>query len=176
MEPAGSGGTWTGSPKGVFAGRKHHKPRQALQNNMAGVREREDTNRTREVGNRDEVEGVFANTLNLFRSGAVGFIDWLDVGFPPVDHPPNNQTADTAEDKNRNVLVCDDGVRKADEQAKQQADKPARPVRQLDTTNDKSNGEATGECTEQRCRFVRKRHRQHKTDIQRSEYYTSDQT
>jgi len=34
--------------------------------------------RTREVGNRDEVEGVVANTLRLFRNGAVGFIDWLD--------------------------------------------------------------------------------------------------
>src|SRR5438046_10558852 len=47
----GSGATWTGSPKGVFTGRKHHKPRQ----------------------------GVMANTLNLFRNGAVGFIDWLDL-------------------------------------------------------------------------------------------------
>jgi len=49
MEPAGSGATWTGSPKGVFAGRKHHKPRQ----------------------------GVVTSTLNAFRGGAVGFIDWL---------------------------------------------------------------------------------------------------
>jgi hypothetical protein len=78
MEPAGSGGTWTGSPKGVFAGRKHHKPRLALQNNTAGVREREEPNRTRAAGSRDEVEGVVANTLNLLPSGAVGFIDWLD--------------------------------------------------------------------------------------------------
>ena len=46
--------------------------------NTAGVREREDANRTREAGNRDEVEGVVANTLNSFRNGAVGFIDWLD--------------------------------------------------------------------------------------------------
>ena len=51
----------------------------ALNNNTAGVREREDANRTREVGNRDEVEGVVANTLNSFRRGAVGFIDWLDA-------------------------------------------------------------------------------------------------
>src|SRR6266550_5324655 len=79
MEPRGSGATWTGSPKGVFAGRKHHKPRQSLNNNTAGVREREHANRTREAGNRDEVEGVVANTLNLFRNGAVGFIDWLDL-------------------------------------------------------------------------------------------------
>ena len=42
------------------------------------MREREDANRTREVGNRDEVEGVVANTLKLYRNGAVGFIDWLD--------------------------------------------------------------------------------------------------
>ena len=79
MEPAGSSATWTGSPKGVFTGRKHHKPRLSLQNNTAGVREREDANRTREAGNRDEGEGVAANTLNLFRGGAVGFIDWLDL-------------------------------------------------------------------------------------------------
>jgi hypothetical protein len=102
MEPAGSGATWTGSPKGVFAGRKHHKPRLALNNNTAGVCERKDANRTREAGNRDEVEGVVAISLNgargkrcdidgqakgrmsgservnLFRNGAVGFIDWLD--------------------------------------------------------------------------------------------------
>jgi hypothetical protein len=43
------------------------------------VREREDANRTREAGNRDEVEGVVANTLKLHRNGAVGFIGWLDV-------------------------------------------------------------------------------------------------
>ena len=42
--------------------------------------------RTREAGNRDEVEGVVANTLNSLRHGAgllanafgVRFIDWLD--------------------------------------------------------------------------------------------------
>jgi hypothetical protein len=48
-----------------------------LQNNTAGVRERESANRTREAGNRDKVEGVVASTLNLHRNGAVGFIDWL---------------------------------------------------------------------------------------------------
>ena len=30
MEPAGSGATWTGSPKGDFSERKHHKPRLDL--------------------------------------------------------------------------------------------------------------------------------------------------
>jgi hypothetical protein len=67
MESVGSGATWTGSPKGVFAERKHHKPRLSLQDNTAGVCEREDENRTREAGNRDEVEGVVANTLNEAR-------------------------------------------------------------------------------------------------------------
>jgi hypothetical protein len=57
MEPAGSGATWTRSPKGVFAERKHHKPRLSLQINTAGVREREDANRTRVARNRDEGEG-----------------------------------------------------------------------------------------------------------------------
>ena len=79
MEPVGSGATWTGSPKGVFAGRKHHKPRLSLNNNTAGVREREDTNRTRVAGSRDGVEGVVASLLKLHRNGAVGFIDWLDA-------------------------------------------------------------------------------------------------
>ena len=79
MEPTGSGATWTGSPEGVFAERKHHKPRQSLNNNTAGVRKSEDTNRTREAGNRDEVQGVVARLLALIASGAVGFIDWLDA-------------------------------------------------------------------------------------------------
>ena len=75
----GSGATWTGSPKGVFAGRKHHKPRQSLNNNTTVVREREDANRTREAGNRDEVEGVVANMVKLLLNGSVGFIDWVDA-------------------------------------------------------------------------------------------------
>jgi hypothetical protein len=86
------------------------KPRQSLNNNTAGVRERSEWsggpsdiegkttrvgasecgqgtsfNRTREAGNRDEVEDVVANTPKLCRNGAsllaktfgVGFIDWL---------------------------------------------------------------------------------------------------
>ena len=53
------------------------KPRVALNNITAGVREREDANRTREAGHLDEIQGVVANTLNSFRNGAVGFIDWL---------------------------------------------------------------------------------------------------
>jgi hypothetical protein len=44
------------------------------------VREREDENRTREAGHLDEIQGVVANTLNAFRNGAVGFIDWLGSG------------------------------------------------------------------------------------------------
>jgi hypothetical protein len=62
-----------------------------LNNNTAGVRERKDANRTREAGHLDKIQGVVANTLNLFRNGAarrvfsftlVGFIDrfglWCD--------------------------------------------------------------------------------------------------
>jgi len=42
------------------------------------VPERENANRTREAGNRDKVEGAIAIVLAFVRSGAVGFIDWLD--------------------------------------------------------------------------------------------------
>jgi hypothetical protein len=99
------GATWTGSPKGVFAERKHHKPRLALNNITAGVRERSEWsggssdiegkttrggasecgqrtsfNRTRVAGHLDEIQGVVASTVKLSRNGAVGFIDWLDGG------------------------------------------------------------------------------------------------
>jgi hypothetical protein len=53
-----------------------------LNNFTAGVREREDVNRTRVAGHLDEIQGVVANTLDLFRNGAVGFIDWLDGWWP----------------------------------------------------------------------------------------------
>jgi hypothetical protein len=82
MELAGSDATWTGGPKGAFAGRKHHKPRLALNNITAGVREREDANRTRVAGHLDEIQGVVAITLNAFRNGVVGFIDWLGLSPP----------------------------------------------------------------------------------------------
>ncbi len=63
------------------------KPPLALNNFTAGMREREDENRTREAGHLDEIPGVEANKLDLFRNGAVcpvssftlvGFIDWSD--------------------------------------------------------------------------------------------------
>jgi hypothetical protein len=96
MEPAGSGATWTGSPKGVFARRKHHKPRLALNNITVGVCECEEANRTRVAGvvanslnggrgKRCDIDGQAEGRLsgregvNLFRNRAVGFIDWLDV-------------------------------------------------------------------------------------------------
>src|SRR5216110_2082739 len=53
------------------------KPQLALNNITAGVRERQDANRTREAGHLDEIQGVVANRLNLFGNGTVGFIDWL---------------------------------------------------------------------------------------------------
>jgi len=61
--------------------RERDKPRLSLNNNTAGVREREDANRTRVAGHLDEIQGVMAITLKLFRKGAVGFIDLLD-GIP----------------------------------------------------------------------------------------------
>jgi hypothetical protein len=103
MEPTRRGATGTESPKGVFAEKKHHKLRLSLKNNTARVLvcsecsggpsdiegkttrvgasecgQRTSFNRISEAGNRDDVEGVVANTPNLFRNGAVGFIDWLD--------------------------------------------------------------------------------------------------
>ena len=36
---------------------------------------REDANRTRVAGHLDEIQGVVANTLNLFRNGAVGLCE-----------------------------------------------------------------------------------------------------
>jgi hypothetical protein len=47
-----------------------------LNNNTAGVREREDASRTREAGHLDEIQGAAASTPTLFRGGTVGFIDW----------------------------------------------------------------------------------------------------
>ncbi len=55
------------------------KPRLALNNNTAGVCEREETNRTRVAGHLDEIQGVTTSSLESFRNGAVGFIDWLGL-------------------------------------------------------------------------------------------------
>ena len=61
------------------------------------MREREDASRTREVGHLDEIQGVVANTLTLFRNGAVGFIDWLGLAMEqrgnvePEDYLPNKE-------------------------------------------------------------------------------------
>ncbi|HTG27816.1 MAG TPA: hypothetical protein VK818_06295 [Methylomirabilota bacterium] len=41
-----------------------------MDNITAGVREREDANRTREAGHLDEIQGVVADTLNALRNGA----------------------------------------------------------------------------------------------------------
>jgi len=93
-----------------------------------------------------------------------------------MNEATDDKAANSAEHENRNILVCDDGVGKADEQAKQQTDKPARPAWQLNTTNDEANGEATGKRPEQGGSLVRERHGQHQADIERSKYKTSDQT
>ena len=61
------------------AERERDKPRLALNDITAGVREREGANRNREAGHLDEIQGAVANPLELFRNGAVGFIDWLGL-------------------------------------------------------------------------------------------------
>jgi hypothetical protein len=50
-----------------------------LNNITAGVREREDANRTTEAGHLGEIQGVVANTLSLHPNGVVGFIVWLGL-------------------------------------------------------------------------------------------------
>jgi len=63
------------------------KPRLALNNITAGVRERQNAHRSRVAGHLDEIQGVVENTLNVYRNGAsllaktfgVGIIDWLGV-------------------------------------------------------------------------------------------------
>ena len=65
------------------------------------MREREDANRTREAGNRDEVEGVVANWLRFSCKGRVGFIVWLDgvCAMKPKasDDQPDDQCDDEVE-------------------------------------------------------------------------------
>jgi hypothetical protein len=58
------------------------KPRLALKNNTAGVREREEANRTREAGNRDEVAAVTQNFISTtprlnISTGACALGRWL---------------------------------------------------------------------------------------------------
>ena len=95
-----------GKPEGVFAGRKHHKPRLALNNMTTGVREpgewssgpsdiegkatrvgpsecgqRTSFNRTRVAGHMDEIQGVVASTLKLPCDGASLLANSFGVGF-----------------------------------------------------------------------------------------------
>ena len=61
---------------------------------------REDANRTREAGHLDEIQGVVANTLNVFRNGAsllanafgVGFVGWLGL-FGVIHHECDRPTS-----------------------------------------------------------------------------------
>jgi hypothetical protein len=62
---------------GAHASNDKKITRLALDNITAGVREREDANRTRVAGHLDAIQGVVARMLMVVRSGAVGFIDWL---------------------------------------------------------------------------------------------------
>ena len=68
------------------------------------MREREDANRTREAGHRDEIQGVVANTLKLYRNEAVGFIGWLDewcAMLPDVNSASDCQDANKPERRKR---------------------------------------------------------------------------
>src|SRR5207253_10887697 len=51
-------------------------------------------NRPREAGHLDEIQGVVASTLSLFRNGAVGFIDWLDALASPRGESEANACGD----------------------------------------------------------------------------------
>src|SRR5438876_1006931 len=94
------------------AERERDKPRLALNNITAGVRERAKANRTREAGHLDEIQGAVANTLGVFRNGAagprvlrftlVGFIDWL--GLFNVGHGGREAQAPTTD--LASVVVC----------------------------------------------------------------------
>src|SRR5437667_7848054 len=91
------------------------KPRLALKNIAVGVREpsewsggpsdiegkttrvgasecgqRTNFNRTRVAGHLDEIQGVVANRLDLFSSGAVGFIVWLGLFVAREDADKNS--------------------------------------------------------------------------------------
>jgi hypothetical protein len=61
-------------PRGLitksFAERGRDKPRLALNNITAGVREREDADRTGVAGHLDEIQGSVANTMKLLSQGA----------------------------------------------------------------------------------------------------------
>ena len=76
------------------------------------------------------IEAKAINHAERERKGvAVNSIAWLDMGLPSVYQSTNNKAADPAEHKNRNILVCDDGIGKADEQTKQKANQPSWPAR-----------------------------------------------
>ena len=112
---------------------------------------------------------------NPYPRHAVRRTAWLNVGAPPVNQPTNDQTADPTEDEYGNELLSDDCVRKADQHAKDEPDEPTRPGRQVHTANDESDGKATGERTQKRPSFVRKRHRKHQANIQDAEQKSSDE-
>ena len=54
-----------------------HIEGKATRVGASGCGQRTSFNRARVAGSQDEVEGVVANMLKLFRDGAVGVIDWL---------------------------------------------------------------------------------------------------
>jgi len=82
-----------------------------------------------------------------------------------MNESANNKSSDAAQHENGNVLVSDDGVWQADQQAEKKASHPPRPARQVHAPNDKADGKAASERTEQSRLLVRKRHGEHQGDI-----------
>jgi hypothetical protein len=62
-----------------------------------------------------------------------------------VNESANNKSSDAAKHENGNILVSDDGVWQADEQAEKKANDPPGPPRQLYASNDKADSEAARE-------------------------------
>jgi hypothetical protein len=81
-----------GKPGGCFRGKKHHKLQLSLNNFTAGVRQDDQTNRTRAAGSQDEVDECRGNHVELISEGTsllaktfgVRFIDWLDLVLQPL--------------------------------------------------------------------------------------------
>ena len=61
------------------------------------------------------VEGWKSSQKWSVQPSAVRSIAWLDVRSPPVDQTANYETANAPQNENRNILVRDNGIRKADE-------------------------------------------------------------
>jgi hypothetical protein len=81
------------------------KPRLALNNFTAGVREREDANRTREAGHLDEVQGGVANTPELAQQPGIDEVTSDSKGFLKV-RPGSTQMAVWGRKRHSHTCCC----------------------------------------------------------------------